>query len=99
MIAKSTSALREPDHVAELGEDEAFHGEADGALGAGNGEDRRAPVEPGSGPAQHGGRADILKRQPPEEFPESVDALLQEAVDRLERRGAPGRAGPPREGD
>ena len=81
------------DDVAELGQDERFHGEPDRAFGAWCGKDN-ASAEDSRGCSRHdGGGADIFIGQVAEDFPEADQSFFQHAIDGFEGRIPVGDAG------
>src|SRR5438093_9515840 len=76
-------AAHQVDQVAELGEEELLHRELDRGRRAGERDDDLAARHTRHGARQHGRRAHLLVRDHAEELAEAVEALLEEARDRL----------------
>src|SRR5687768_1412925 len=70
--ASEPSSAQFPDHMADLGQDQPCHGEADGRFGTRKREDGRPPDRAGAGAREHRRRADFLKAQHPEQLAEPV---------------------------
>src|SRR5262245_16732450 len=69
--------LRLLDHVCQLGDHELFHREPDGGFRSRQRDDDPSARQPGACAAHHRGRADLFETQHPEQFPETVQPLLQ----------------------
>ncbi len=65
--------------VPGLGEDQLFHSQPDGFGRARKRKDDLAASDPTHGAAEHGGGADFLKREHPEQLTEAVELLVTSA--------------------
>ncbi len=69
--------------MAQLGQDQPAHRQADRPLRARHHEDHHATERPRDRAAEHGRRADLAIAQVAEDLAESVEPLLEEGRDRL----------------